>query len=462
MSERSGHKASLKGIHGVGLGAVAEWTMSGAVGSLVLPIYTTGFGLSPVLVGWAVSIPRLFDAVIDPVIGNWSDQTRSRWGRRKPFLLAGALLGAFFTMAIWWTGTKWSPPVQFAYLLGASLCFWFSFATYTIPSNALSYELSLDYHDRVRVFSVRSIYCTVPGLLVGWVYWLALRPIFGGEIPGIRWVSGLVAAVVLLTGLAPLVMTQERFAHRPAAKKPLGRALVEAIRNPYFRYLAILSALMMLGNAVYTGLVFYVNVYQVCAGDKALATRLIGITTTLASLVGILLVLFLPKLGARIGKKNGLLLGAICVLLHAAVQPLIFTPAQPWLQLVNIALFGPATVIFGTFSGACLPDICDIDELETGLRREALYGSVLLFIRKVELSLTGLLAGLFLTLAHFDGTLVHQTAATIARLRLYSFGPYLVCAAVLVLLTWRFPLTPEMMTRVRQTLDLRNQSPPCP
>jgi Na+/melibiose symporter-like transporter len=65
-------------------------------------IYTVGFGLSPVIVSWCMMLPRLADGILDPIIGHWSDDTRTRWGRRKPFLIGGAGCGAILLALMWW------------------------------------------------------------------------------------------------------------------------------------------------------------------------------------------------------------------------------------------------------------------------------------------------------------------------------------------------------------------------
>jgi GPH family glycoside/pentoside/hexuronide:cation symporter len=445
--------ASTRGLHGVGLGALSEWTVSSTVGYLLMPIYTTAFQMNPVLVGWAVSLPRLLDAIIDPAIGNWSDRTRTRWGRRKPFLLAGALMCALFSAAVWWTSPHWSEKLQFAYLLATSIGLWVGFAIYTIPSNALGYELSLDYNDRTRVMAVRALYCTLPGLVFGWTYWLVLRPGFGGEIPGVRIVSACVAVVILATGLAPIWLIQERFADRAAPKQPLWTAVREAIANRHFRCLVGLGLVAMLGNSIYGGLQIYVNIYQVCGGDKTLATKIAGATTMLATGFAFIFIPLLPGIGRKVGKKRGICLGAAGFLLHALLQPLLHNPSVPWLQLVNVILIAPANATFGTFIGASIPDICDLDELATGKRREATFGAVFLFLRKIEVSLTALLTGALLSLAGFEGGKTQQSLETLAKLRLFAFGPYIVCSAVLLMLAWRFPITKELIVEARRLLD---------
>jgi len=78
----------------VGAGGFAEWLLAFSLNTLVMPLFTMSFGVSAALVGWAITIPRLVDAFTDPIVGHWSDRTRSRWGRRRPWIFGGGVAGA--------------------------------------------------------------------------------------------------------------------------------------------------------------------------------------------------------------------------------------------------------------------------------------------------------------------------------------------------------------------------------
>lgn len=440
---------------------MAEWIMNGTVGSsstsLIMPVFTTAFQMNPVLVSWALTVPRLVDAFVDPYIGHWSDQTRSRWGRRKPFLFAGALLSAFFSMAIWWASPSWGMNAQFAYLMAVSVVFSLSYALYTIPSNGLAFEASGDYHERVRVMTARSIYCTVPGLVIGWVYWLALRPFWGGEIAGVRWVSVLVAVAIILCGCAPLLMVKERFAHRTDPRQPIAKALKEAACNRHFLHFMALVIVMALASAIYNGLTFYVNVYYVCAGDKAQAVKIAAITSTLSTVCALIFAPFAPMLGKRFGKRCGLSLGCGLMCLHAVLQPLLLNPRHPYLQISGALLYAPALAYYGTFLGSFLADICDLDDVRSGHRREGLYGAVYAFVKKIEISLCALLTGYLVTLSGFSATLAQQGEATVTMLKWFTFTPYIVLTVGAFWLAATFPITRQMAENARRILEDRNK-----
>src|SRR4051812_48517504 len=89
------YTAPQRQVWGWGVGKVAEFGLVAMFGQ-ALNIFTVGFGLSPVIVGWCVMLPRLVDGIVDPIIGHWSDEMHTRWGRRKPFMVFGAFAGAIF------------------------------------------------------------------------------------------------------------------------------------------------------------------------------------------------------------------------------------------------------------------------------------------------------------------------------------------------------------------------------
>jgi len=92
----------------VSAGGFAEWLLAFSLNTLVMPVFTTAFGLSAALVGWAITIPRLIDALSNPLIGHLSDRTRSRWGRRRPWIFGGGLTAAALFVLLWQVSPAWS------------------------------------------------------------------------------------------------------------------------------------------------------------------------------------------------------------------------------------------------------------------------------------------------------------------------------------------------------------------
>lgn len=452
------YSAANRTLHLWGVGAMADYMLFVSFNALLLPIYTTGFGLSPVLVGWALMLPRVFDALVDPVIGHVSDNLRTRWGRRRPFLLGAALLGAVLVMTLWWPSRDWPPALQFAHLLANSILLFVCYGAFSMTHQALGYELSDDYHVRTRVMAVRAFYFSLAALAGGWLYWLALRPVFGNEITGIRWVSAGMALVVAGAGLVPVLACRERFHHARPRRVPLLQAVRTTLRLRPFVLVLLMRITQTLGVSLYGSLSFYIGAYCVCGGDKSLFTSLAGWNGIAGFLVSMLLVPGSALLSRRLGKRRGLIFSFGAAFLGALLLPLFARDGHPYLFLAHLIVFsGVVNLILTMFLASVMPDLCDLDELETGERREGLFSAVMSFVSKIEVSLCTLLGGYLVAFSGFDTHLaqqmVQQPEQVLHRLRGLAFTPAIVFAGLAFALACRFPVTQQVMETVRRRLE---------
>jgi len=132
-------------------------------------IFTVGFGLSPVIISWCMMLPRVVDGIVDPIMGHLSDNTHTRWGRRKPYLVIGSVLGAFFVSALWWANPAWTQTAQFAYLLVLGTLFYVAYGIYTMAWTAMGYELTDDYNERSRVAAIGGVFLAVVTFSAQWM-----------------------------------------------------------------------------------------------------------------------------------------------------------------------------------------------------------------------------------------------------------------------------------------------------
>lgn len=445
-------------VYAWGAGSTAEFLLLSGIGGMLMPVLTTTFGMNPVLVGWAISIPRIFDALIDPFVGHLSDRTRSRWGRRRPYLFVAAPCAAFFTMAIWWLSPAWSPALQFGYVFATNLFFWIAFAFYTIPLYALGYELEDGYNRRIKVAAVRSIFGALSGFAVYWTYRIALWPVFGSEITGIRWVCVGLGLLVLGFGLLPAICCRERFARQgPSVQTRFATGIRQTLSNRPFAYLMIVRTLVTISSFVFSGLLFYVNIYYVCRGDKTVALSLFGIYGTVSTVCGMVLPPFVSRMGQRYGKRRLLFWGLGLHLATAVAGYLLLTPACRYLLIPLAFLLTPAGTLLGIFTNASLPDICDLDELEHGTRREGLFGAAMSFITKLEISACALVVGYILEFVGFQANAAVQDPAVVERIRLFAFVPYAIASALGLMIAQRFPITQQWLERVQTQLSARRR-----
>ncbi|MFT3787334.1 MAG: MFS transporter [Tepidisphaeraceae bacterium] len=395
------YTAPTRQVWGWGVGRLAEFCLICTFGH-TMAVFTVGFGLNPVIVSWCMMLPRLIDGLIDPVIGHWSDETHTRWGRRKPFLMGGAALGVVFLNAMWWTSPNWSSTTQFLYLGITSMCLYVCYGTFTMAWNAVGYELSDDYHERSRIAAIGGFFLAGIALLNSWLYWIALRPTFGGVIFGMRWVAAGLSIIILLSALYTTLSVRERFKQANRTHIALMPAIRATLKNRAFVVLMLMKIFEIFGGRLVGGVSFFLMVYYTCQGDQDLATRIGGIAATLGTVWSFAVLPMVKPVSKWVGKRGALIAGAALSFVGAIVSPFVTTPDHPWLGLIPGLIIGPLLIISSTIAGAILPDICDVDELQTGQRREGLFTAVMGFVSKLEISLAILLSGYIVTWSAID------------------------------------------------------------
>ncbi|VGO16879.1 Melibiose carrier protein [Pontiella desulfatans] len=163
----------------------------------------------PSLVGLAGTLSRLWGACLDPLIGNWSDNSRSRMGRRRPFILIGAVLCGLSFPLIWMFQRGWSEYGIFTWFLLGSLLFYTAHTLFSVPFHTLALELSPDYHEKTRIAAWREFAAKSSFILVGWLFFFTEQ--FRDPIGGMRWVSLGLALLFIVSGVLPAFFVKERF-----------------------------------------------------------------------------------------------------------------------------------------------------------------------------------------------------------------------------------------------------------
>ena len=498
MSDTSSPKpytAPPRQIWAWGVGAVANHILICTYGQAT-NIFTIGFALNAALVSWAIMLPRLIDGITDPVLGHLSDNTHTRWGRRKPFLVVGSLLAAVSLAALWWADRSWSPTAQLVYLFAVGTLFYCSWGLYSMSWNAIGYELTDDYHERSKVSAIGSFFLGLVLLGNAWVYWFALRPMFEhgvfntfkdfyaagldwdlfaaawnrafvsapgattNEINGIRWIASAAGAIAIVTALVAVVFCKERFSDANPRRQhvPMLPAIRATIKNKPFFNLLLMKLCQTLGERAGGGILVFVGIFYVCQGDKSLATKITGIGSTVGTVWGFAMLPLIKPISRWIGKKGGIILGASGSLAAAVVTPFAYSPANPYWMLLPALLTITLIAISNTIVQAVMPDICDVDELQTGHRREGLFTAVMGFVQKIEISLCALLVGYLIVWSGLDTKIAAQPPEVLDRLFWLAVLPNIVFTAGYFFFALRFPLTEAMMADVRRQLDARHQA----
>lgn len=402
-----------------GFGGLVPIAIFNIAGQLMGLIGNIGLGLSAFWLGVVLIIPRLWDALADPIVGHVSDNIRTRWGRRRPFLLVGGIMVAVSFVIMWWvpehkTVSAWFATdtsyhwFQLGYILLWLLVFYSSVALFEVPHGALGMEMTGDYHERTRLFSAKSFLGNLFAMGTPWLFALANKEFFkgagGNEATGMRYVSMMVAAVLI-----PMSFWWFFACREPGfevAKKQEKSRFWESMRQTagngtFLKLVAIVFTLAMGFNFV--GLLsYYISIFYLYGGDKAAAGTLLGWTGTAWAVTGLIAVFPLNWTSRRIGKNKTL---GLAVLLMTAAQVLkivCYNPKLPYLVLIPTVLLSAGMLMFFTLGSSMLGDICDEDELKRGRRSEGSFYSVFWWFIKMGTAFASLVTGVLILLTRFD------------------------------------------------------------
>lgn len=447
---------------GWGIGGFLENMVGNSIGVMALPIFNIALGINPILLGWAMSLPRLLDALVDPWLGSLSDNTRSRWGRRKPWVATGAILAPLALAILFSVPPHWSKDAIFAWFAIFCAAAYILMSVFSISYGALGFELTTDYNERTRVQAWRFAFIAVSGLLVGWLYRFALHPFFAGaaeigvkpEVAGMRNLMWILLLPMIAAGLAPAFFGREKIEVEAQEKIGIREGFLMTMRNRPFIIFSVLGIFTLTGGILVGPFSLFISIYHVCNGDMKLATTIAGIGTTINTALSIGLIPVVTFLASRFGKRETLLLAQVLLILGSLLTWFVFTPANPWLMLLTLPFNCIALTTILILNGSIMADICDYDEYETGLRRGGMYGAVSAFIGKVAFSSIGILSGYMLVWSGYVEATV-QSPEAIRNMRLFFAFTPAVFGSIGLAFTFYFPLTRKKVLAVRAAIDQR-------
>jgi oligogalacturonide transporter len=415
--------------------------------------------INPALAGTAFLVSKLYDAVTDPFEGVLTDRTRTRLGRRRPFLLGGIpfIFLSFFLM--WYPVAFSTEGARFAWVLAAYLFFSTVYSIVLTPYNALAAELTLDYHERGSLMSWRIAFSAASSLVCA-VAPLEIVKLFADERAGWIAMAATFGLFFALPFAAVVLLTRERPEfQQPLRSFSLKETFVGPLRMRTFRttlgmYLASFVAM----DAVMAIVVYFVTYYLGRPGQTQFMLGAL-LVTQIAVIPGY------TALSRRLGKRTAFLVACLAWIAALATS---FTlgPSTPtvWLYVFAVSVgLGTGGVILTIWS--IFPDVPDVDELVSGERREGAYAALFQLLRKASSALGIFLIGQVLNAAGYRKPLEQvvdgarksipqvQTPQFIAALRFVFAIVPIVLVALAIAATLRFPLEPSAHARLKALLE---------
>lgn len=445
-------KLSLRTKLAYGVGDLGTGMTAAVMVFFLLIFLTEAAGLPPGMAGSILLIGKLWDAINDPIIGTLSDKTRSRWGRRHSWMLLGAIPFGISFFLCWLVpnfGSD-SPWPRFWYYTVVLLLFHTFYSAVNLPYTALTPELTQDYNERTSLTSFRFAF-SVGGSLVG----LTLALIIFGQVSDVQMRYMILAGICAIVGVIPLFIcvwgTEERYV---SSTKHSSLSFIDqfkiVLKNRAFLFVIGIYLCSWLAFQLTAAVIpFYAVHWMSMENYVPIALIVQG--------VAIAMLFVWTPISRRQGKRAVYFMGMV---IWTIAQGFLFflAPGELGLLFLLCALagFGVATAYLIPWS--MLPDVIDLDELETGERREGVFYAFMILLQKLGLALGVFLVGQMLETFGFDREATTQPTSALLAIRV-AIGP-LPSGFLLVgmILAYFYPITRSRHAEILRDLAAKREA----
>ncbi len=450
-----------------GLGAFVNNILAAAIGGMII-VLNLGLGMSPALVGLLGALPRLTDAITDPLMGYISDNTKSKYGRRRPYIFVGAIAVGIVFAILWQLPTGKTEAFYFWYFLGGSLIFYLAYTIYATPWVAFGYELTPDYHERTRLMGVQNFIGNIAYMISPYFLAIMYLPRFDDVVEGASVLAVIIAVVVIVLGIMPALFLRERFKDLKAAEgdekgSGIGHIVMDFLRGfgktlkfkPFLK-LCVATFLVFNGFILIASFQPYVIIYYVFGGDQAAGSTFVGHSGLIQAISALFVIMFVTWLATKIGKRRAFFVSTGVSMVGYSLKWFCYTPDNPWLVLIPAPLMAFGLAGLFTLMPSMICDVVDMDEINTRERREGMYGSIFWWVVKLGQSVAIFGGGLLLVGTGFDVELGgEQTERAITLMRLSDAFIPTIASAIAIWAIATYSITEEKAHEVRMELEAR-------
>ncbi len=440
-----------------------------AVAFAVFNIY---LGVEPWLVGLALTLIRIYDAIADPIAGWISDNFRSKIGRRRPFILIAGVLSGLILPALFLVSPDWSDST----FLGLSIIFWYMIVSsliyipiisfFTVPYNSLGAEMTPDYNERTSVMTYRGSMQKI--FEVGNFYalrftnlsWFLLPDNAGkNTLLGMQVYTSILGLLMAVFAITIFFRVKERYYEKVVVKTKerisLKSSYYETLKCKPFRLMMGVGGSFIMGTSMVGALGYYATVYYVCGGNTIEGDNWnfwMGLAFMLGGFLGA------PTLGTiahKTEKKTAVIIAGLIGIIGYGGSWFLYTPFIPWLQTISSGLMGLASAGIWMLHSSIGADIIDYDELNMGIRREGSFTACGSYILKLGNSLGYFISGSILSLTGFNASSSAQSPDTIFWIRAALAGIPLTGLLVAIFFVSKLDLNKKQCEEIRLKLEER-------
>lgn len=448
---------------GFGLGSILDMWGHWLYPSLAFHVFNIFLGVAPGLISTVQMIKIFIDAASDAIFGWISDNTRTRYGRRRPFILVGGILAGIGLPLMFAVGKGWTDTQYFIFMLVSMVIYVPIMSCFNMPWVSLGSEMTPDYHERTTVMAIRNAIQKGPELAMFFAAQFTTLAIFNDAngkpdiLRGAQVYCAILGAIMVAVSIAIFLLVRERYYEKLVSRTqthiPFADTLWRTLRCQPFRHVLLMALAYGIGTAMVGALGYYATVYYVCQGDIVLATKWNTAMGLAGMAFGFAGIPFFTWIARKHGKRAGLasvLSLAICAFIG---DWWLYDPARPYLQLFACGFVAFTGAGFWTLYGATIGDVVDYDESQTGQRREGSFSACQSWITKVGIALGVGASGWILQFTGFDSKQSIQTPEAIFWIRILLSGIPVIGLVLALIAILRFPLTESRMADIRRQLE---------
>ncbi len=450
-----------------GLGMLANQMFPAALGIFTV-VLVEQLGFSGLLLGLTYFIPKFYDALFDLIMGYVSDNTKSKWGRRRQYVLAGAIILGISFALMWQLYAENGVTYNFWYFLMISLIFYSGLTIFSIPYVAMGYEMSDDFHERTNIMATSQLIGQLAWVVAPW-FWVIMadKSLFPSGDVAVRTLAVYVAIGCAILAAIPAFFIPSKSTlnedYSPIDLKgilgsfgEIKEGLKASIEIKPFRKICIATFLIFNAFQTTAAFSYFIIKYYLFKGNE----DGFGLWPTLFGCVGAIIttVVVIPivaRMSKTMGKKKAFLLSQGISVIGYILLFVLFVPGKPYLFLFALPFFSFGIGSLFTLMMSMTSDVIDIDELNTGKRREGSLGAIYWWMVKFGTAVAGLLSGLILSLVAFQSNAATQTDETMFWLRIFFVGVPILGTLSAIWVMRNYDIDEAKAREVRDLLDKR-------
>lgn len=467
------HKVKMGQKIAFGFGMLANQMFPAAI-SIFIVVLVQSLGFPGWMWGVVSLAPRLFDAITDPIMGFISDNTKSKWGRRRQYVFLGSIIMGISFIIMWQLHKENTMDYNFVYFLLWSLVFYLGLTIFSVPYVAMGYEMSDDFHERTNIMAVAQFIGQWAWVIAPW-FWIIMdnQNFFGSSEIAVRELAIWVGLICMLFAMVPALFIKGRSTlnekYESITFKNISHNLHtifvinfrEAFKIKEFKKLCIATFLIYNAFNTVAAFTYFIIVYYLFNG----VTGPDGAWwwPTLFGSVGALITTFLviplvTRLSKKMGKKNAFMLSQFISIIGYVMLWFLFVPGKPYLFLFALPFFSFGIGSLFTLMMSMTADVIDLDELRTGKRREGIFGAIYWWMVKFGFGIAGGLTGVIFSIIGFESGAATQTEEALLGLRLFFSGLPILGTLFAMYIMSSYDLTEERANEVSLALHQHKKS----